>query len=160
MADKESVMFRTITEQVDYSTGETVNKEIVTKLKASKEPEFIKLYLQDVLYLQNIPTGLNNILYEMLKLMSYNNLMVINSGVKRMISNTLNCSIHTINKALTHFNRSEILIRQDTGIYLFNPYIFGKGEWKNIESIRATIEWTSEGKHISTTVLRKEDESE
>jgi hypothetical protein len=159
MSDKETVIFRTISERINVN-GEVSNKETVTKLKVPREPEFIKLYLKGLLALEHIPTGLNRILYEILKRMGYDNLIVINAGVKRLFEKQLNCSVHTVNKAIHQFTKSEILIRKDTGIYLINPHIFGKGEWKNIEAIRATITYTAEGRSFHTEIIRTPDENE
>lgn len=158
MSDSKTVLFRSVTSSVDLDTGEVLENEVVTKSKVPKEPEFIKLYLQDILHLQDIPAGLNNVLYELLKRMTYDNTVFLNVAVKRIIAESVGCSIHTVHKAVSEFTKTQILMRKDTGIYVLNPFIFGKGEWKNIESIRATIEWTPEGKSIQTTVIKREDE--
>jgi|CXWK01.1.fsa_nt_gi hypothetical protein len=159
MQNTTNVILQTTSETVDNQTGEVVSRTTTTKVRLPKEPGFVKMYLGDLLHLRNIPTGLRDILDEMLNNMNYENLLVINAGMKRRMAALLGCSIHTINKALWKFSEAKILIRKDTGVYLFNPYLFGKGEWKNIHSIRSTIEWGENGKEIKT-IFNKLNEME
>lgn len=158
MADRTTVLSRTTTMITDIATGDVKTESVVTRTSVPKEPDFVKLYLQDILHLRDIPSGLNSILLELLRKMNFENIVVVNAGIKRIISKNLGCAIGTIDKALTRFVKSGIMLREDTGIYLVNPFIFGKGEWKGIEKIRTTIEWTSEGRRIVKATISKSDD--
>lgn len=104
-----------------------------------REPNYIKLYLDTVLYLKDLPKGLNTILYALLKRMSYGNQLVLNAALKRQIAKEIELSVSSINNAITKFVKGELLERIDTGLYRVNPHIFGKGEWKDIAKIRMEV---------------------
>ncbi|EGI2115158.1 hypothetical protein FH832_003229 [Listeria monocytogenes] len=121
-----------------------------------KEPNYIKLYLDTVLYLKDLPKGLNTILYALLKRMSYGNQLVLNAALKRQIAEEIDLSVSSINNAITKFVKGELLERIDTGLYRVNPHLFGKGEWKDIAKIRLEVAFDSEGKTIMSEIERKE----
>ncbi|HBO5902128.1 TPA: hypothetical protein L4614_005858, partial [Pseudomonas aeruginosa] len=81
-----------------------------------KEPNYIKLYLDTVLYLKDLPKGLNTILYALLKRMSYGNQLVLNAALKRQIAEEIDLSVSSINNAITKFVKGELLERIDTGL--------------------------------------------
>lgn len=122
-----------------------------------KEPNYIKLYLDTVLYLKDLPKGLNTVLYALLKRMSYGNQLVLNAALKRQIAREIELSVSSINNAITKFVKGELLERIDTGLYRVNPHIFGKGEWKDIARIRLEVSFDSEGKTIMSEIDRKEE---
>ena len=122
-----------------------------------KEPNYIKLYLDTVLYLKDLPKGLNTVLYALLKRMSYGNQLVLNAALKRQIAREIELSVSSINNAITKFVKGEMLERIDTGLYRVNPHIFGKGEWKDIARIRLEVSFDSEGKTIMSEIDRKEE---
>lgn len=121
-----------------------------------KEPNYIKLYLDTVLYLKDLPKGLNTILYALLKRMSYGNQLVLNAALKRQIAEEIDLSVSSINNAITKFVKGELLERIDTGLYRVNPHLFGKGEWKDIAKIRLEVAFDGEGKTIMSEIERKE----
>ena len=121
------------------------------------EPNYIKVYLDTVLYLTDLPKGLNSILYAFLKRMSYGNQLIVNAALKRQIASELNLSISSINNALSKFVKGKILFRKDTGLYLVNPHLFGKGEWKDIAKIRLEVTFSDEGKTIMSEIEKKEN---
>ena len=63
---KQSVETSVLNEQ-----GEFVSKRANKTLSWGSEPAYIKLYLQDVLYLSDMPTKHSAVLYELLKRASY-----------------------------------------------------------------------------------------
>ena len=122
-----------------------------------REPNYIKLYLDTVLYLKDLPKGLNTVLYALLKRMSYGNQLVLNAALKRQIAKEIELSVSSINNAITKFVKGELLERIDTGLYRVNPHIFGKGEWKDIAKIRLEVRFDSEGKTIMSEIEKKEE---
>ena len=61
-------------------------------------------------------------------------------------------SIRTINNALSDFVRTKILYRIETGVYRFNPYLFGKGDWQDISRLRLTIDYSFQGKTFGSII--------
>jgi len=148
-----------ITEEtvVDKKTG---NKETNTTRKTfwlKQEPEYVKLYLRDCCYLKSIPKGLNSVLYSLIMIMDYNNRVVVNSFIKRQIAEDNGISFDMVNGALTKFVKAQLLTRLGVGTYQVNPFIFGKGSWDDIESIRMVVEYTVEGRTFESFFTTKEE---
>lgn len=148
----------------DSKTGEMVSKRANKTLSWGTEPSYIKLYLQDVLYLSDMPTTHSAILYELLKRASYAGekdgmQVIINASLKRRIQETLQFkNISSINNAITELVKGKILYRVDTGMYNFNPYLFGKGDWQDISRLRLEVNYDDiKGKTFKTNVEYKEN---
>ena len=58
-------------------------------------------------------------------------------------------SMRRLEQAITTWVKNRVLIRVARGIYQVNPFIFGRGDWRDIANLRATF--FSEG---SVTVTR------
>lgn len=136
----------TETVEVDKN-GESVSKRINKTLSWGAEPSYIKLYLQDVLYLSDMPKKHSKILYTLLKRASYagekDGMQVcLSSGLKRMILKELGMkNVGSIDNALSDLVKGKVLYRLETGVYQFNPYLFGKGDWQDIERLRMEINY-------------------
>lgn len=132
---------------VDREQGEVIKHEVVKRI--GDEPAFIKLYLDCVCAFKGISGTLNPILLELLKHMSYANteeleggqIIYLNAALKRSISEKTGKTVKRIEQALTNFVKTGILRRIDTGTYQVNAELFGKGDWKDIKNIRATIDF-------------------
>lgn len=146
--------------EVDGETGEMKQFEEEKTINYGSEPNFIKVYLNDLLYISDLPKGLNSVLYALLKRMSYGNQIVINASLKRQIGKEINRSVSTINNAITMFVKGKLLFRIDTGLYEVNSHIFGKGEWKDIAKIRMNVTFEPEGKTIMTEIENSDNTKE
>jgi hypothetical protein len=128
-------------------------ERIVDTTLYEAEPPFVKLYLDTVSYLMDVPKGCSNVLYELLRYIPYTNegedpYFAINSSIKRIIASKLGCSMSKVEHALTDFVGKKILFRVDTGLYLFNPELFGRGEWKHIKQLRLSVVYNNNGKKV------------
>ena len=127
--------------------GEMISKRANKTLSWGTEPPYIKLYLQDILYLTDIPNKHESVLYQLLKRVTYagekNGMeVVINSSLKRRIAKELDFkNIGSISNAITNLVKGKVLIRKDVGIYQFNPFFFGKGDWQDISRLRLEINY-------------------
>lgn len=156
---KQSVETSVINEQ-----GELVSKRANRTLSWGSEPAFIKLYLQDVLYLSDMPKHHEKILYELLKRSTYagekDGMQVcLSAGIKRIISKELGLkNDRSINNALSDLVKGKILYRVETGVYNFNPYLFGKGDWQDIARLRLEVNYDDiKGKTFKSNVEYKTD---
>ncbi|MED3202188.1 replication/maintenance protein RepL [Bacillus toyonensis] len=146
----------TISRTVVNEDGQITHQEEEKVINWGTEPNYIKVYLDTILYLKDLPKGLNSILYAFLKRMSYGNQLVVNAALKRQIAKELELSLSSINNAISKFVKGELLIREDTGLYKVNPHLFGKGDWKDIAKIRLEVVFDSEGKTIMSEIEKKE----
>jgi len=49
--------------------------------------------------------------------------------------------LSNIEKIIGVYVKRGVLIRKDRGIYLFNPYLFGRGKWQDVNKIRLSISY-------------------
>lgn len=149
------------TKIIDANTGtilESVEKNVINW---GQEPPFVKIYLKDILYLKDLPKSYNPLLLALLKRAGWAKdgmEISLTAGTKRLIAKELNLqNIRTINNALSNFVKADVLFRVETGVYRFNPYLFGKGDWQDINKLRLQIEYTLEGKTFNTVVTNSKD---
>jgi len=140
---------QSIKETTVNTEGEIIQESQKLTYSWGNEPPFVKLYLQDILYLSELPNHHEKILFELLKRASYSGEkygmhVTLSAGLKRMMASDLEIkNIRTINNALSDLVKGKILIHMETGVYQFNPYFFGKGDWQDIAKMRLEINYDS-----------------
>lgn len=124
------------TDSIDYTTGEIKSSTVVKRFKG-EEPNYVKLYLEDISYLHNIPASAGALLQELLKYVTYGTQEIgLTAVFKRRISEATGFSVKTIDNRLQDLLKAGIISRIDTGTFMLNPYLFGKGDWKTINELR------------------------
>ena len=128
---------------VDTETGEVVRTKHTVQYAA--EPQFVKLYLDCLgVFSGNagLDKSLNDMLLETLRYMSYaddQQRIYLNSEIKKNICKKTGKSMARYNQALTLWVKENVLTRDGRGTYRVNPFIFGKGDWRDISELRATF---------------------
>lgn len=102
------------------------------------EPPYIKLYVESTnSYMHGLPTTTSDVLNELLQYVTYGTQeIMLNSTAKKRIAEVTGMSPRTLDNRLQELAKSGIIHRVATGTYLLNPYLFGKGDWKTISSLR------------------------
>ena len=152
-------------EVVDVSTGELFYEESKRTYSVGKEPNFVKLYFDDLATLNKLPKSAISVLLALLPYAKYadeNQIVTINSYTKKqiLISNKEIGSTQTINNAITTLKKANILRPIDRATYKINPYIIGKGEWRDILNLRLNIFYSSEGREMTAEVTTKDNKVE
>ena len=124
---------------IDKSTGEVTEEKKETVLQFPKEPSFIKLYLDDIHRLHDIPNNSSGLLFGLLKCMDYEQMINLNSTIKKRIANAAGYKITSLNNYLGVLCKKGIFYHVDRGVYQPNPSLFGKGDWKNIFKERSKL---------------------
>ena len=128
---------------VDAQTGEVLKRE--TTVQFSKEPGFVKLYFDCLgVYIKNdgLSASLNDMLLEVLHRASYaQDGQIVHLGAydKEQICKATHKSMRRLEQAITTWVKNRVLIRVARGIYQVNPFIFGRGDWRDIANLRATL---------------------
>lgn len=150
---------RVITNKItDIHTGEVQFEEEYIEAYTDKEPDYVKLYLQDIVALNNLPKGLDRVINCLLKTMSYDNMIILNSFIKKKMTDELGYkSVQVLNNNINKLVNAEILYRQGTGTYQVNAKYFGRGNWKDIQEIRLQQRYTPKGRDIESQIIYKED---
>jgi len=134
-----NVAKRVETTRIDKETGEVISTTHTKQFKTASEPNYIKLYIQDISYLNELPSGTDRIIYAMLPYINYQQEIYINSHNKRKMAEEVGVSDKHISNTIVKLVKKEILIRIDRGVYQLNTFIFGKGPWKDILKHRSSL---------------------
>lgn len=147
----DKVQITKINKITDFTTGEIKVEEIKKVITKGDEPNYVKLYLDTLLTFKSLSKTLNPILMEFLKYMSYasvydpngGQVIFVNAEMKRRIAMQTGKTVKRIEQAITEFVKANVFKRIATGTYQVNPSLFGKGDWKDIKSIRATFDFNT-----------------
>ncbi|RYX87035.1 hypothetical protein EON73_02240 [bacterium] len=145
METRKKVVYEHVDTITDTLSGEILEIKRHTQAIVEKEPDYIKMYIADVTRLKDLPKNTDKVLHLLLKSMSYKNIIPAYAPIKRMICSELNIKMDTLNKAIDNLYKEGILIRIERGIYMADPHLFGKGEWKNIKNLRLIVEYKEDG---------------
>lgn len=154
---KARIAQHTLSTTVDHDTGELIERNENTSYYIGKEPPYVKLYLEAILYLQDMPLGYNPVLLEVLRRMPWasdNSSIAINAAIKRQIAAKIGKSPSHISNVITDLVKAKILIRIDTGLYMVNPHLFGKGDWSDISRLRLHVTFDAAGRSFYSEIER------
>ena len=132
-----------------------LNQTIVTSSIVPREPDYVKLYLDDIKRFYELNNSESKVLNGLLRYMSYNNVVVLLKPIKDMICAELRMPINTFNKSIDNLFKQNILIRMHKSVYLIDPSLFGKGKWEDIHSIRLSITYDQSGRKLVKTDVVK-----
>jgi len=142
--------------QVDTETGELIDiitTDTVTKMPV--EPPFVKLYLEDIALLYNVPNTGKDVMIELLKLMNYSdNEIILPPAIRRRTADKLNLSIYSFNNQFNKLVKNNIIIKVDESVYVANPLLFGKGSWTDNNKLRDKLSLTIDYNNDGTKTLR------
>ena len=143
---------------IDHVSGVAIANREEKTFYVDHEPPYVKLYLDNVLFLSDLPKGLNGILMALLERMPYTGKsFAINGAVRREIANELNFTEGSVRNGISQLSKGGLLIHIDTGLYQFNPHFFGRGDWKEIERLRLEIVYDYRGRTFNAEVEHREN---
>ncbi|MBG9533515.1 hypothetical protein ABE48_20710 [Bacillus thuringiensis] len=149
------------TTKIVNTDGEKLEETKTMIFNYGKEPDYIKVYLDNIMFLAEISGWISKIMYKLIKSVSYANkgqFIIVNAGYKRILAKNLGIKPQSVTNAINHLIKKGILIRKESRVFLLNPQYFGKGEWKDISKIRYEVELNSSGKTIRLKEIEKTEE--
>jgi hypothetical protein len=119
---------------VDNLSGEILHERsnIYSIEKLPSEPEYIKLYVNEIGRIHGLKAGHRDILLYVASMVAYDGSVVLNVRRKAQIAFTLKIATKSIDNALSEFVKTGLLIRLGRSDFELNPFLFGKGDWKSI----------------------------
>ncbi|MQT35104.1 helix-turn-helix domain-containing protein [Pseudomonas helleri] len=118
--------------------GEVIQETSETVSRMPNEPNFVKIYIDGISKIYNLSNGENSFLFELLKLVNYDNEIVLNKGIKQKIAARIGIKSQTVDNNISKLKKSKIIVQtQFRGIYMISPEIFGKGAWSEVYKYRA-----------------------
>ena len=144
--------------------GEVITATTDTTKRWGKEPPYVKMYLDNLLFLKDLPKGHSGILNELLNHMAYSSSekcqkIYMNAELKREIADKIGVSTKRIENVIIDLADGGLLIRAGRGTYQVNPNFFGKGDWRNIAELRMQITFNGEGTTIMTEIEKHKEEN-
>lgn len=124
------------------------------------EPPYVKMYLDTILYLKDLPRTHNPILHCILMRIPWANQtqdIAINAHIKRQIAKQVGCSESKISNAISDLVKGEVIYRVGVGTYQVNPNFFGRGQWTDIERLRLNITFDGKGTTIMGKIEKKDE---
>lgn len=155
--EKKKITKETTQKVIDKTTGELLTEKNTEEAYVSKEPDFIKLYLDNILMINNLPNGLQKSLNVLLKRMGYDNIVVLNAYIKKQMAAELEYkTVQSLNNNINKLVQEGIMTRKGTGTYEMNPFLFGRGTWDNIKKIRLELVFEN-GQVTQRAQIEKDD---
>lgn len=161
-------------QQID-SSGNTISDQRTFKRKIAIEDEFIKLYYKRILCSYITPTGSFDTLVELLVAMAddityastdtktgkaYEQMIAINKVSRKKYAERLGVSDRRIYQMVNELVDAKLIRRVTRGYYAVNPYIIGKGKWKDIVKIREVWSANEFGEVQHDVITEQADEDD
>jgi hypothetical protein len=150
------ITFQKEEKQINYETGEITKHTVISEKKVESEPPYVKMYVNDIVRINNLPGAAGKVLNVLVANMTYGNTVVLIAPIKEIIVKETGLSINTINKAITQLNDTGIIIRSHRSVYVIDPTLFAKGRWQDIKQLQLTISYGEDGKkEISSNAVEQ-----
>lgn len=154
----------TVNRAIDYTTGEVKQESSSVTYSLPSEPDFVKVYLQDLLYLVDLPRYQWGVLLWVMKNCNYasakyGQCVVLTAALKEEIAESVGLKlVSSVNSVLYKLSKKHVIEHVSRSIYRLNPYLFGRGKWQEIQQLQKIacvdmhIKYTRDGKEISSTI--------
>lgn len=146
--DKVKTAYEKVTNTVDTETGEIIEQTVESIKTVQKEPNFVKVYMDTVLTFKGIKNISTDFLLVLCHYITYANdsktqmRVVINKMVKDEMEQALGVKSNMIEKYIRKCVQSGILFKTEyRATYIVNAFLFARGEWKNIKSLRTEFDY-------------------
>jgi hypothetical protein len=142
----------------DIATGKPLDIGDPALKPMAREPEYIKLYVQDVARFFNIQAGHQEILLYIAASVDYEGIVSLTSGRKQRIAATVGQQPKSVENAIGACVKAGLLKKLGRGDYELDPFLFAKGEWKQIRERRAVFRMVTQysadgGRQVELQVL-------
>lgn len=125
---------------------------ITTITKLPKEPDYIKLYIDDIGHLMGIQEGHRSILLYIAASVGYDGFVTLTLARKARIAATVGMAVKSVDNAISALVKADILRREGRCEYELNPSLFAKGDWAHIrerrEAFNLSIAYTKAGRKV------------
>lgn len=122
--------------EVDHQTGEVIRESTVHSTAFMSEPPYIKMYLDDLTQILDIPSGPRAVLDLMLPKLDYEGYITLSTRYRRQMADTLGIQDQTLRNCIARLVKSGIISNSGRGEYQVNPYLFARGDWKRVCEMR------------------------
>ena len=148
---KTTAIYESDTSIIDSSTGEILRQEHATKRKTSSEPDYIKVYYQAMMAVNEISEIPLDFLLALSAQIGFANgdriLFYNNKTTRRAISDYCEIGDNMTAKYIKRSVEKGILFTtEDRGTYEVNPWLIAKGKWEHIKELQANFQFVGNGR--------------
>lgn len=133
-----------ISKEIDHTTQEIKRESKIYSVE--REPDFVKLYVQDLCNINNLKKNAYQVLLQALYYLDYEGHITLMAYHRQKIAKAIGLTDQTVKNQLTLLCQKKILKRKSNMIYAVNPDLFAKGDWANINKMRDEFKLTIEYK--------------
>ena len=151
----------------DNSTGEALSTKKTSVCRIPQEPPYMKVYLNDLCRLTNVPKANEDVLKLLLRKLDYDGYITISTRYREEIQKKLNITAGTLRNRIQLLKQQGLIRVVSNNEYEANPHFFGRGNWADIYNRRIegkfklTITYDTKGnKKIKTEVVEEAEQPE
>ena len=141
-------------ESVVQNGDETTEHSSLKVLRFDREPDYVKLYINDISKIFSLPDSVQPLIIQLAKSMTYDGFVYMTKSSRERIGKTLGINEKTIRNRLTVLCNSGILKRVGNAEYEMNPNLFAKGDWPTIYKRRQEFELCIRYKENGERILK------
>ena len=142
---------------VDFQTGEITNKTVTSVDNFPSEPQYVKMYIEDLCSLKGVPNADQSVLRTLLLRLDFEGYVYLSPRYRKAICNQLDISEKTLRNRLASLVKANLIISVSRGEYMVNPNYFARGNWKNVceqrKAFSLHITYSEKGKTIEMSEL-------
>lgn len=128
--------------------GELLSENVNETIPVGKEPQYFKVYLQDLGNIMGLTPAEKTVFYSLCRSMAYSGIVVLIKVIKEMLIKETGYSFETIRSAVKGLTKKNFLIRRARSVYQVNPKYCAKGEWADIKAMRIEIAYSELGRKV------------
>ncbi|MDE1943597.1 MAG: replication/maintenance protein RepL [Betaproteobacteria bacterium] len=128
--------YEKVTEVIDSTGKSEKTREVVNTRKMPQEPNYVKVYIDDLGRLLNVQESHRSILLYIAASINYDGFLTLVKARKERIAATVGVSVKTVSNAVSELVKIGILRRAGRSEYELDPHLFGKGDWASIRERR------------------------
>lgn len=153
MRGNKRVIKETTSTVVDIN-GEIQETSITNVLQFPQEPPYVKLYIDDICAMNDVPDAARKLLNLLLKRLGYDGYITLSARSRKEMAAQLGWTDPTFRNQLSKLCKSGLITGHGQNEYMANPNYFGRGEWKAIiaqrKAFELTITYNAAGKTVSS----------
>ena len=142
-------VFVEMKQTIDKETGEILSEQKTTVGRATKEPNYIKVYYETMLafnQINNLPVSFTLSLSKFLEWTNDGKPMVVtlNKRVKDIMQVDCGVKLAQINRYITTSIKSGLLFKTEyRGVYEVNPFMIARGKWESIQKLQCKFDFVN-----------------
>jgi len=147
--EKKKTTIGKITQNVDSDTGEILDT-VVQTIAYEKEPDYVKLYLHDIVHLMELNHSEQKMFYALLRKMNFDCEVVLTSLMRKTIADDLKMPLSTFKTSISSLIGKGVMMRKSNNQFLMNPNLVARGSWRDIQKIIIKVTYSADGKMLET----------